>query len=137
MSSWRNCIVTYIDLVGISEFASQRDKKASSLMRTMHRCVSSTQFSKHHRVYVWNDSVLLLAYLDKKSDYNAILGEADNLTWHLDKIAKSYAISVKGRAFPVHEKSQDRVTIIEASSWALSNCFEIEKAARKNKWNAK
>lgn len=105
----------------------------------MHAFVSDQvgkgHLQRHKHMYVWNDAVLLLAYIDNKSDFNAILREADNLQRKLDeKFKPSYAIAVKGQAFPVQVDREKRVTIIEASSYAMANCFRIEEKARREKW---
>jgi len=62
--------------------------------------------------------------------------DADNLKKRIDKVRKSYAIAVKGQAFPSTPShaingTSPRVTVIEASSWAMANCFKIEKLARR------
>ena len=85
-------------------------------------------------MYAWNDSVLLFAYLRDVSDYEAILREADKLKCELDsRFGLSYGIAVKGKAFPSVESTRPSVIVIE-SSWALANCFQIEKEARRRRW---
>src|SRR5437870_5633660 len=48
---------------------------------------------------------------------------------------KSYAVAVKGRAFPelTDGQAMDRVTILRTSSYAMANCFEIEREVKKRK----
>jgi hypothetical protein len=51
-------------------------------------------------------------------------------------IQKSFAVAVKGQTFPLLTNAVTRtatVTVIEASSWAFANCFEIERKLRKFK----
>jgi hypothetical protein len=68
--------------------------------------------------YVWNDSVLLLAHVDDRPEsYKKALHAADSLKRRLDAIAPSYAVAVKGRAFPSSGGLDGvRVTVIKASS---------------------
>lgn len=152
MSGWRDCVVTLIDLVGIRKFAEQPDTRASELMRQMHALVLSemnTALPAHSKAYIWNDSVLLLAFRDNDSPpAEPILWEIDGLKRKIDALAESrglggsYAIAVKGQSFPdlrVGEPSLTRdvavqgprALVIEASSYALANCFLIEQQIGK------
>lgn len=138
MSDWRDCIVCLIDLVGVKKLASKADGRASSLMRQMHSLTvveTRVGLPLHSHIYIWNDSVLLLAYTDGQATNAAsILREVDSLKRKIDVATEtqSYAIAVKGQAFP-DLSSADGVTgadhrtiIIKASSYAMANCFLIE-----------
>jgi hypothetical protein len=130
---WRECIVTLIDLKGIRNRAE--DSVGSTLMRQLHKTVISEVQSGAPSIshaYAWNDSVLLLSFVDtEQATYQDALRAVDTLKKKIDKIRHSYAIAVKGRAFPpvpgLPFGIGGRVTVIEASSWAMANCFEIEK----------
>lgn len=146
MSSWRDCAVTLIDVASIRKLAEQPNTRASELMRKLHKMVfdeAGSRLPAHAHVYIWNDSVLLLAFLDSASP-EAVLREVDGLKRKIDDLAKcfglgqSYAIAVQGQPFPEIELGQGdvrqagalqspRVTIIKASSYAMANCFLIEK----------
>jgi hypothetical protein len=153
MTGWRDCAVSLIDFPGIRKLARQPDTKASDLMRTMHTCVANSLqagLPNHKRAYIWNDSVLLLAFLDQiSSSPEKVLREVDGLKRKVDALANdyglpdSYAISVKGQAFPPVEVGeqpkgqgstapQPRAVIIEASSYALANCYLIEESLGKD-----
>jgi hypothetical protein len=131
---WRDCIVTLIDMVGVRKRAKCRE--ASSLMRRLHNLVvhEGSDLPAVANAYAWNDSVLLLSYVDgRDAAFEAAIRDADKLKRRIDELEKSYAIAVKGQAFPsarcghMPAGQASRVTIIEASSWALANCFAIEK----------
>lgn len=63
--------------------------------------------------------------------------DAERLRRRLTGLWKSYAISMKGQAFPDHESldagpdADGRLRIIEASSWAMANCVEVEKELQR------
>jgi hypothetical protein len=136
---WRDCIVTVIDMVGVKKRA--RDGNASTAMRRLHALVTremgALQSVAH--AYVWNDSVLLLSYVNEgDASFQSAIRDAEKLKRRIDDLAGSYAIAVKGRAFPLTQGGHSpartsRVTVIEASSWAMANCFEVEKALA-TKW---
>ena len=149
MSDWKNSIVTYIDLVGIKSAANYSDSRATDVMRKMHSLVDSNMshdMSNHDHCYMWNDSILLLAYLDSpdrnNNNENLILREADQLKRKVDDICSSYAIAVKGQVFPDNTiisspvfngqiADQPRVIRLKTSSYAMGNCFIIEECLGK------
>ena len=154
MSNWTRSILTYIDLIGVKDSAMAPDGRATDLMRRMHTLVSgkvSHGMPNHDHCYIWNDSVLLLAYLDltpkgKKHEAD-VIKEADALKKDIDQICESYAIAVKGLVFPdeaidhidVFQRQiadQPRVIKLKTSSYAMGNCFLIEKQLRhlKRHW---
>jgi hypothetical protein len=136
---WQDCIVTLIDLVGVKARAQQGI--ASKLMLKFHNIVVKERGSLNAtaHAYVWNDSVLLLSYVNENSSsFESAMKDADKLKRRVDTIERSYAIAVKGQTFPpvsdsaTHVKSPS-VTVIRASSWAMANVFEIEKTLGKLK----
>jgi hypothetical protein len=136
---WQDCIVTLIDLVGVRAKAPQGI--ASALMRKFHNVVVKERGSLNATAsaYVWNDSVLLLSYVnDNSSSFEGAMKDADKLKRRVDTVERSYAIAVKGQTFPpvndpaTHMKSPS-ITVIRASSWAMANVFEIEKKLGKLK----
>lgn len=146
MSDWRSCIVTFVDVIGIKKLANARSTDATSKMRRLHE-LAGTHINhvmpKHAHAYSWNDSVLLLGYLGDHSSAADLLKEASKLKAAIEgKVGKCYAISVKGQAFPESvppqasvfdgsQLSQPRSVTIKASSYALTNCFEIEEQLGK------
>ncbi|PMY37691.1 hypothetical protein DMW99_22865 [Pseudomonas chlororaphis] len=94
----------------------------------------------HSHGYVWNDSVLLLSYMTEpnwsKQDF---FSELDDFRYFLEERSGAgvYAISVKGLAFPDNPlmsavfngqiSQQPRAVVLKTSSWAMANCFVIEK----------
>lgn len=138
MSRWSDCIVVLMDLNGVKKRALAGDSAASASMRAFHQLVCREMaggLRSLDHAYVWNDSVLLLAYVDSRPRaYEKAIHAADCLKRKVDATNRCYAIAVKGRAFPSRSKVQDsRVTVIRASSYAMANCFEIEEKAKANK----
>jgi hypothetical protein len=130
---WRDCIVTLIDLVGIRKLTQRGD--ASKLMRELHKLVLQEKNALRSvtHAYAWNDSVLLMCYVDgHDASFEEAIRDADRLKHRVDQLANSYAIAVKGQTFPPVRGGYKAgkvpgVTVIRASSWAMANCFEIEK----------
>lgn len=138
MSRWRDCIVVLMDLIGLRRRALEGDSSVSVLMRSLHKLIRREMTGGLHgldHAYVWNDSVLLLAYVDDRAEvYERAIYAADTLKRKIDAIAPSYAIAVKGKAFPFNAGIDGaRVTVIRASSYAMANCFEIEAEEAKSK----
>jgi hypothetical protein len=133
---WQDCIVTLIDLVGIK--AKTQQGIASSLMLEFHNIVTKERSNLNvtAHAYVWNDSVLLLSYVNENSSsFEGAMKDADKLKRRVDTIEPSYAIAVKGQTFPpvsaATRAKSPSVTVIRASSWAMANVFEIEKKLGK------
>src|SRR4051794_39752649 len=105
---FRDCIVTVIDLIDIRAIAAQG--QASSVMVTIHNhviaSVNAGNLPSHTYIYLWNDSILLLAYIEgdvnRRTTKTTVLREANILQRDIDKHWKrgSYGISVQGMAFP-------------------------------------
>ena len=141
----RECIVTVMDLPDIRELTNNQVQKgqspATKFMLAMHRFASNklvTLLQEHDNAYVWTDSILLLAYLDNpQNTYERVIKEADRIKAELDKsLAKkgysrrSFAVAVKGQTFPNSFEVQPRVVFVQASGYAMANCFEIPKLFR-------
>ncbi|MBI3004773.1 MAG: hypothetical protein HYY49_05090 [Ignavibacteriales bacterium] len=135
-SNWRDCIIIFIDLVGVKKLAA-KNGAGSKLMQKLYSLAVTNlpQLTSVSRAYVWNDSILLLSYIGNSSDsFVAIMKDADKFKRHVDTLMSSYAIAVKGQTFPSLRKqgrSPANVTFLEASSWAMANCFEIERRLKK------
>ena len=101
------------------------------------------RFRSVARAYTWNDSVLLLAYVgDNACEYERALRDAAAFKREIDAVGqrhgvgKSYAVAVKGQAFPPPENtgasSDGRFVFIEASGYAMANCLKIPDCFRDN-----
>lgn len=138
---WPPCIITAFDLVGTRSLASTGC--GSSKMIEMHRravAKINNGLPLHSHGYVWNDSILLLSYETKPAHKRTeLLAELDDFKAELEAqcAAKLYAISVMGLAFPQDDLAavvtngqiaqQPRAVVLKTSSWAMANCFIIEK----------
>lgn len=145
--SWPSCVVIYIDMPELKKHASAAAPTGSSLMRAFHslvgRALAPGLLPSLAHAYVWNDSALLLAYVDgTRSGDEACLRDADRLKLTIDEwmqtwtTKRSYAIAVKGQAFPEPcgaGAAANRVIILRASSYAMGNCFEIDKEVKRCK----
>ena len=89
-------------------------------------------------------TVLMVALPDSTSDYEPIMREVNRLKHAIDRICQTYAISMKGQTIPeilpcIRDHSaagqidQPRAVYIRASSFAFSNCFEVERKLGKIK----
>jgi len=138
---WPPCIVTAFDLIGTRNLAASG--RGSEKMIKMHnRAIEKINhcLPLHSHGYVWNDSVLLLSYMTKPaSERQKLLAELSEFKSFLEEQCgvSLYAISVKGLAFPqdviapeVFDRQvsqQPRAVVLKTSSWAMANCFLIEK----------
>ena len=138
-TDWKDCITIVFDLDGIKDRAPTG--QGSRIMQDLHTVVAQamdnkSRFPSVDRAYAWNDSVLLLAYVDQgECQYEHALRDAAELKPEIDAVGEcygvgnSYAVAVKGQAFPPPEKagksSDGRFVFIEASSYAMANCLKI------------
>jgi hypothetical protein len=145
--SWQSCIVTMFDLVGTKSSAASG--RGSAALVRMHELASSKidhGLPLHAHGYIWNDSVLLLSYRTRTVGERAqVIAELDDFRcWMQDSCgAAVYAICVKGLAFPHDDlhapvfdgqiAHQPRSIVLKTSSWAMANCFEIEKRLSKHR----
>lgn len=137
---WPPCIVTAFDLIGTRSLAASGH--GSDAMIQMHNCAAGKingGLPLHTHGYVWNDSVLLLSYRTAPEDRKPLLTELSDFKSYLESEcnASMYAISVMGLAFPQDMGApaildgalaeHPRAVILKTSSWAMANCFLIEK----------
>lgn len=148
-SCTHHCVVTFMDLAGMRDEIDNNSSIAVDIMQKFHQAVYNETINEmpgHEHSYTWNDSVLLLAYTDDQySNIEKIMKEADNLKRKVDRIHKCYAISVKGMSFaePCYYSGhvfegpnidQPKFVLLKSSSYAFTNCFDIEKKlGRKHK----
>lgn len=141
------CIITAFDLIGTRSLAATG--QASSAMVHMHRLAVAkinNGLPLHRHGYVWNDSILLLSYeINPAHRRAALLAELSEFkTWLQAQCGESfYAISVMGQAFPHDELApavfdgqiahQPRAVVLKTSSWAMANCFIIEKKLKHHR----
>jgi len=144
---WPPCIVTTFDLVGTRTLAASG--KGSSAMIEMHNCAVikiNDGLPLHSHGYIWNDSVLLMSYTTEPNwSKREFVAELDDFRSYLEQkcSASIYAISVKGLAFPQdimapavfngQVANQPRAVVLKTSSWAMANCFLIEKALKHHR----
>jgi len=141
-----HCVVTYMDLIGVKKLITDNSRNAVQIMQNFHQVVYdqiNEQMDKHQHAYSWNDSVIIVANIDKNCiDLTPIMKQADNLKKKIDNICKCYAISVKGMTFsePLFYSGhqfegqihQPKFVFLKASSYAFSNCFAIERELGEN-----
>jgi hypothetical protein len=137
---WKKCILSYIDIIDVKKHA--KNGNGSSIMRNLHSKTTEgfrQHLSNHDHAYVWNDSVLIVAYLkDQRGEKMKLLREVNDFKRYLDTalVMPSFAVVVEGMTFPstgsspgsgVDDANSSKVTVLKASSWAMANCFEIER----------
>jgi len=141
-----HCIVTFMDLIDVKKIINDDSRRAVELMQNFHQVVYgqiNNSMPKHQHAYTWNDSVLLVARIDENlSQYKLIMKEADELKKRIDEVCECYAISVKGMSFSEPclfaghqfkgQIDQPKFVFLKSSSYAFSNCFEIEKKLKKH-----
>ena len=134
--TWRDCIVTFIDVTGTNKAIKSGGSKGTDLMRALHRLAQKSVLHDHDCAYCWNDSVLLLAFWNKERTSGIrILREISELKQRIDtQIRKSYAICVKGQALSGGSKQRvtGKCTVLKTWSYAMANCFSIEAKAKNN-----
>lgn len=144
MSDWRDCIVSFIDLIGIAKKLGDQKSEAIVKMRSMHQAVcgaSSNSLPRHKHVYYWNDSVLMLALVRSKEDYEPVMREVNGMKRTIGRICRCYVVSIKGQTIPeslpyagatfIGRGLQPKAVYIRASSMAFANCFLVEKELGK------
>jgi hypothetical protein len=129
--------VSYFDLIDIRNMITAGNSKASDLMRQFHVLVYKSiniDMPTHRHAYAWNDSAMFLALPKNDGDYETIMRELNTVKPKLDDICHSYAICVKGQAMPepvcgygAEADGQSRFVFLRTSSYAFTNCFEVEE----------
>lgn len=155
MDSMRPCIVGFFDVIGIRRALQHRKADAVQAMQMLEAHAygyASQNQDWYDGLYVWNDSVLAVTYLDVPngsvlSTFNALHKFKANLSTnhYLSTVsdANIFAICIKGMAFvptldgiranfSISGSTESKYVYVRASSMALINCFEIaEKLGRK------
>lgn len=144
----RPCIISYIDLIDIKNMIQSGKEEAVKTMQSVHRVVYgqvNEKMPNHAHAYTWNDSVLLLAYINSNLQGSVVdvMKEVNALKKKIDEINNSYCICVEGMPMAeplayqgnvfVGNSNQPKYTHIKASSMAFANCFEVEKELSKHK----
>ena len=130
-SGLQDCVVAFFDLAGIKRLAPHGD--GSRQMRRLHDVVmhatAGNGLDRIARAYTWNDSVLLLAYVNNPDGYERTLRHFSEFKILIDQVSASYCAVVKGQSFPSPRGStaskNSRFVFIEASSYAMANCMDI------------
>lgn len=78
-------------------------------MRELHqevqRVMNSNRFGSVARAYAWNDSVLLLAYVDEDRQYEDAIRDIDRIKHGIDSLRENCAVAVKGASVPTARRS--------------------------------
>ena len=136
MSDFRNCIVGFVDLIGVTSKINAPNRLGIPIMRAMHKTVDSIapDLLSIDNIYVWNDSILIHSLAETPDSYKRIMSDIHRLKVSLNDISRSFAICMKGQSFPLRNNSSltanesSKVTYLEASSLAFANCFAVEKS---------
>ena len=140
MSTFQDCIVSYVDLNNVKDVLNRQGKKGVRIMLDLHRLVSARapELRQHQEVCFWQDSVLLLAPVDPTEiSYTKVMSEVRVLKDAIHERYPCHAVCVKGQSFPPPASQtpsgRPRVIYLSASSLAFSNCFDIESRLKKHK----
>lgn len=144
MEQMRNCVVSYLDLVGMKDLLADptRRQRAIDAMEALDRMCHghSTYVQQIDHIYCWNDSTLFLSYLDMpiQRNMNDLVAEVSRLKQAIDTEcgAGSFVVMVKGKSFvpngmqfraPMHHGAEPDPVYhyIRASSMAFANCETI------------
>jgi len=77
--NWRDCIIVFFDLPGIKSLAPQSGA-GSAVMRKLHALAAKEvpRLARVNHAYIWNDSVLLLGFVDDGDSAFVVMREADS-----------------------------------------------------------
>lgn len=137
MNDWLPCIICYVDMIGLSKLALESLNIATKKMRDFHSLASQyiLKMNHHDHVYVWNDSAAFVSHpKQNEDDYRFVIQELIDFTNETQNIASCYAVCVKGTSFPPpppKPRCLPKYSFLTVSSWALANCFKIEKELGK------
>jgi hypothetical protein len=137
MSDWEDCVVSYIDLIGIGEIITAENSEATKLMRQLHTLTYlsiNIDMPFHRYAYAWNDSAMFLAFPKNKGDYEKIMRELNKVKPKFDGVRPSYIICVKGQAIPEPScdyAEQSKFIFLKASGYAFKNCFTVEEKLKQ------
>ena len=128
------------DFVGVKALApgGAGSRQMGELHDVAMDAAAENGFDRIARIYTWNDSVLLLAYVSKRQqDYECALRDVYTFKGRIDQVQESYGAVVKGQSFPYPQgqstSQNDRFVFIEASSYAMANCMDIPRHFKKKK----
>jgi hypothetical protein len=145
VSTFQDCIVSYLDLNDLGALLATKSRRGVAVMRSLHQLVSSIAhtFAAHDEVCFWQDSVLLVAPVTAARDsYQRAMSDVERLKQAIDGLnhCHCHAVSIKGQSFPAptfpRARRRPRTIYLSASSLAFSNCFEVEHhlSHRKADW---
>ena len=139
MKEFSHCIVTLIDLIGVRRLLKLGGPMAVKKMRHMHRTINQNVgcFGSNTELVFWNDSVLIHSIVEQSAEsYESSMLPIIKLKASIDALHSSYAISVKGKSFPLIKIRKSgtgcRLVYLSASSLAFTNCFDIEAELKTN-----
>lgn len=150
MDQMRSCVVTLLDLVNMKKLLADDGKRplAIQAMEALDRICNrrSQDLRNIDHIYCWNDSVLLLSYLDQfPRDMSALVQEISEIKCAIDGECKmkSFVAMVKGMTFvpndlqiraPMQRGSEPNPVYhyMLASSMAFANCYTIIKLFRND-----
>lgn len=141
MGTFRDCIVSLIDLNNIGALLAAEKGRGVRVMRDLHELVAnhSPTLKSHEEVCFWQDSALLLAFVDaSEHSYERVMSDVVRLKTEIDALHRCHAVCVKGQSFPSpslrrSSQKQPRSIYLKASSLAFSNCFKIEERLKGHK----
>jgi hypothetical protein len=141
MSTFQDCIVSFLDLNNLSTLLDQKSAHGVKVMRALHQLVTDRAhtLTSHEEVCFWQDSVLLLASVDvTRQSYQRAMSNVATLKDAIDTLHPCHAVSVKGQSFPAPSRPPStrkppRTIYLAASSLAFSNCFTIEGQLKRHK----
>jgi hypothetical protein len=99
---------------------------------------ASTHITAHEEVSFWQDSVLLLAFVDTtKASFRRAMRDVKVLKGVINALHPCHVVCVKGQSFPAPSNggmnNKPRVIHLSASSLAFSNCFKVEDRLKRRK----
>lgn len=104
--TWRDCIVTMIDLVGTKDKA--RGGRGSALMHNLHGLVirSKPDLPSVQKAYTWNDSVLLLSFVTASvASYAAAMSDAHLMKHRVDKLESASRWPLRAKLFLLRQNT--------------------------------
>jgi hypothetical protein len=99
-SEWRDCIVVLIDLIDVKK--SSQSGIASQIMLRFHDIVARniTSLASIAHAYAWNDSVLVLAYVDQSNaSFEVAMRDADKLKRRSTSSRRATPLRLRARLF--------------------------------------
>jgi len=131
-----------MDVIGVRRLLDAGKPDAVAAMKQVHHAVATAKihYSRNTEICVWNDSVLIHSIVSESDNsYVEAMRPLAILKATVDTIRPSFAICVKGQSLrspniPVTKSRRSfRFIYLSASSLALTNCFEVEKALKHHR----